>query len=170
MCRNLWEAAPQLWAEGKGKAAVQIEHLWDALSRACNVDTLCGYVVNGYQRKHENHIYERICAEHSPCLCAVNAVILPHFPPATRMEIGPEPEGKRAWTRVPCPGRDSIESVPFRIVSRSSMLMRPRLPPITGLRSAALHCASRNYGELLPKPGRHKEKGPAAPGLGDREL
>ena len=59
------EAAPQLWAEGKGKAAVQIEHLWDALSRACNVDTLCGYVVNGYQRKHENHIYERICAEHS---------------------------------------------------------------------------------------------------------
>jgi len=67
------EGAPTLWAEGKGDAAVQIEHLWDKLSRAYDVDTLCGYVLSGFQREQESYIYERICAEHS----AVFAVNVP---------------------------------------------------------------------------------------------
>jgi DNA-binding NarL/FixJ family response regulator len=59
------EGAPILWAEGKGDAAIQIEHLWDEMAREYDVDTLCGYVLSGFQRDQESHIYERICAEHS---------------------------------------------------------------------------------------------------------
>jgi DNA-binding NarL/FixJ family response regulator len=59
------EGAPTLWAEGKGDAAIQIEHLWGEMAREYDVDTLCGYVLSGFQREQESHIYERICAEHS---------------------------------------------------------------------------------------------------------
>jgi DNA-binding NarL/FixJ family response regulator len=59
------ECAPTLWAQGKADAAVQLEHLWDEMARSCNMDILCGYVLNNFQREQERHIYERICAEHS---------------------------------------------------------------------------------------------------------
>jgi DNA-binding NarL/FixJ family response regulator len=59
------ECAPSLWAQGKADAAVQIEHLWDEIARTHEVDMLCGYVLNSFQREQESHIYERICAEHS---------------------------------------------------------------------------------------------------------
>jgi DNA-binding NarL/FixJ family response regulator len=56
------EIGPTLWAQGKVDAAIQVEHLTDEVARTCDVDILCGYVLNGEQ---ESHIYERICAEHS---------------------------------------------------------------------------------------------------------
>ena len=59
------ECAPTLWAQGKADAAVQVEHLWDEIAKHYNVDILCGYVLNRFQHEQENHIYERICAEHS---------------------------------------------------------------------------------------------------------
>jgi DNA-binding NarL/FixJ family response regulator len=59
------ECAPILWAQGKADAAVQLEHLWDEIARTCNMDILCGYVLNSFQREQESHIYERICSEHS---------------------------------------------------------------------------------------------------------
>jgi DNA-binding NarL/FixJ family response regulator len=59
------ECAPILWAQGKADAAVQVENLWDGIAKTCNVDILCGYVLNSFQREQESHIYERICAEHS---------------------------------------------------------------------------------------------------------
>jgi DNA-binding NarL/FixJ family response regulator len=59
------ECAPILWAQGKADAAVQLEHLWDEIAKTCNMDILCGYVLNSFQREQESHIYERICAEHS---------------------------------------------------------------------------------------------------------
>jgi DNA-binding NarL/FixJ family response regulator len=59
------ECAPTLWAQGKADAAVQVEHLWDEIARTCDIDILCGYVLNGFQREQESHIYEKICAEHS---------------------------------------------------------------------------------------------------------
>ena len=46
-------------------AAIQLEHLWDEIAKTCDVDILCGYVLNSCQRERESHIYERICAEHS---------------------------------------------------------------------------------------------------------
>jgi DNA-binding NarL/FixJ family response regulator len=59
------ECAPTLWEQGKSDAAVEVEHLWDEIAKSCNVDILCGYVLNSFQREQESHIYERICAEHS---------------------------------------------------------------------------------------------------------
>jgi CheY-like chemotaxis protein len=59
------EFAPTLWAQGKADAAIQVEHLTDEVARTCNVDILCGYVLNSSQREQESHMYERICAEHS---------------------------------------------------------------------------------------------------------
>jgi DNA-binding NarL/FixJ family response regulator len=59
------ECAPLLWEQGKADAAVELEHLWDEIAKSCNVDFLCGYVLNSFQREQESHIYERICAEHS---------------------------------------------------------------------------------------------------------
>jgi DNA-binding NarL/FixJ family response regulator len=59
------EGAPTLWAEGKGDAAIQLEHLWNEMAGEYDVDILCGYVLSDFQREQESHIYERICAEHS---------------------------------------------------------------------------------------------------------
>ena len=59
------ECAPTLWEQGKADAAVEVEHLWDEIAKSCNVDILCGYVLNSFQREQESHIYKRICAEHS---------------------------------------------------------------------------------------------------------
>jgi MEDS: MEthanogen/methylotroph, DcmR Sensory domain len=59
------ECAPTLWAQGRADAAVRLEHLWDQIAKNCNVEILCGYVLNSFHREQESHIYERICAEHS---------------------------------------------------------------------------------------------------------
>jgi hypothetical protein len=59
------ECSPTLWKQGNADAAVQVEHLWDEIAQTHEVDILCGYVLNSYQREHGKHIYERICAEHS---------------------------------------------------------------------------------------------------------
>jgi DNA-binding response OmpR family regulator len=58
------EIAPELWAQGSADAAIQVEHVTDEIARTCNVDILCGYVLNRFQHEQESHIYERICAEH----------------------------------------------------------------------------------------------------------
>jgi DNA-binding NarL/FixJ family response regulator len=59
------ECSPTLWAQGKGDAAIQVEHLWDETARKHELDILCGYVLNSFQREQESDVYERICAEHS---------------------------------------------------------------------------------------------------------
>jgi DNA-binding NarL/FixJ family response regulator len=63
------EFSPTLWARGKAEAAVQVEHLTDEIAKTSNVDILCGYVLNSFQREQENHIYQKICAEHSAVCC-----------------------------------------------------------------------------------------------------
>jgi DNA-binding NarL/FixJ family response regulator len=59
------ECAPALWAQGKADAAIQIEHLWDEIAETCQVDVLCGYVLNSLERETESDFYQRVCAEHS---------------------------------------------------------------------------------------------------------
>ncbi len=58
------EIAPTLWARGNADAAIQVEQATDELAKTRNVDILCGYVLNSFQRE-QYHIYERICAEHT---------------------------------------------------------------------------------------------------------
>ena len=59
------ECAPILWVEGKADAAIQVEHLWDEIAQKHEVNILCGYVLNSLQREQENHVFQRICEEHS---------------------------------------------------------------------------------------------------------
>jgi CheY-like chemotaxis protein len=59
------ECAPILWAQGKADAAIQVEQLWDEIARKHEVNILCGYVLNRFQREQETHVVQRICAEHS---------------------------------------------------------------------------------------------------------
>jgi len=59
------ECAPTLWAQGKVEAAIQVEHLWDDIARSHDIDILCGYLANEFQRMENRPIYERICREHS---------------------------------------------------------------------------------------------------------
>ena len=63
------ECAPTLWEQGKADAAVEVEQLWDEIAKSYDVDILCGYVLNSFQREQESDIYERICAEHSAASC-----------------------------------------------------------------------------------------------------
>jgi DNA-binding NarL/FixJ family response regulator len=65
------EFAPILWARGKPEAAVQVEHLTDEVAKTSNVDILCGYVLNSFQRQQESHIYQNICAKHSAVCCPI---------------------------------------------------------------------------------------------------
>ena len=58
------ECAPTLWARGNGKAAVQLEQLWDRLVAIFDLETLCGYVRKDSTEREKN-IYEAICAAHS---------------------------------------------------------------------------------------------------------
>jgi len=68
------EGSPILWAEGKGDAAIQIEHLWDEMAREYDVDTLCGYVLSGFQREQEI-ISTRESVPNTPlCICSERGV------------------------------------------------------------------------------------------------
>jgi DNA-binding NarL/FixJ family response regulator len=62
------ECAPTLWLQGKVDAAIQLEHLWDEIAKKHDLDVLCGYVLTDFQRDHQNHVRELICAEHSAVL------------------------------------------------------------------------------------------------------
>jgi hypothetical protein len=52
------ESSPTLWAQGKADAAIQVEHLWDETARKHELDILCGYVLNSFQREQESDVYE----------------------------------------------------------------------------------------------------------------
>ncbi len=62
------ECSPALLDQGKVDAAIQLEHLWDEISRTCGIDILCGYDVKDFQSEQKNHVRDRVCAEHSDVL------------------------------------------------------------------------------------------------------
>jgi DNA-binding NarL/FixJ family response regulator len=59
------ECSALLRAEGKADAAVEMERLWNDLASMYNVDTLCGYPIEGFRSEDQRLIFQRICAEHS---------------------------------------------------------------------------------------------------------
>jgi len=59
------ECAPLLWAQGKGEAAIRLEHLWDEIARSHGLDLLCAYPLGSFQDGIGSRIFEKICAEHS---------------------------------------------------------------------------------------------------------
>jgi len=59
------ECAPTLLAQGNVEAAIQVEHLWDEITRNYDADTLCGYLESVVPDRHASQVFHRICAEHS---------------------------------------------------------------------------------------------------------
>ena len=59
------ESAPLLWAEGKADAAIRLEQLWNELGKTFGVDILCGYALSSFHGEKDEHVFQRICAEHS---------------------------------------------------------------------------------------------------------
>jgi DNA-binding NarL/FixJ family response regulator len=59
------ECARSLIAQGKPEAAIQLEHLWDRISRSHYVDTLCGYLLQDFRTAENRPIFEKICVAHS---------------------------------------------------------------------------------------------------------
>lgn len=59
------EIAPTLWAQGNAEAAVRLEQLWDALAKAHDLATLCGYPTRSFRGDEDTLTFRRICAEHS---------------------------------------------------------------------------------------------------------
>jgi hypothetical protein len=59
------EIAPTLLSKGNAEGAIQLEHLWDEITRGYGVHTLCGYLSSAFPDKENSPIFQRICAEHS---------------------------------------------------------------------------------------------------------
>jgi DNA-binding NarL/FixJ family response regulator len=59
------ECVHLLWAQGNAEAAIQMEKLGNHLSKIHEVDILCGYSLGSVQGGMDDHIFQRICAEHS---------------------------------------------------------------------------------------------------------
>jgi DNA-binding NarL/FixJ family response regulator len=59
------ELAPTLLVEGKTWAAIEVEHLWDEITRTLGIDTLCGYLSSSFHGSTEAQAFESICAEHT---------------------------------------------------------------------------------------------------------
>jgi len=61
------EIAPTMLLNGNAEGAIQLEHLWDEITRDYGVHTHCGYLWKA-PSKGSSLIFERICAEHSEVL------------------------------------------------------------------------------------------------------
>lgn len=59
------DCVSSLWRDGKGDATVRVEQLWDALARAHEIDTLCGYLLDPQPHDDHRKVFRRICAEHT---------------------------------------------------------------------------------------------------------
>jgi hypothetical protein len=59
------EGADLLWKQGNVEAAIQDEKLCNELTKRYDVDMLCGYSLGSFQGGTDNHMFEKICAEHS---------------------------------------------------------------------------------------------------------
>jgi DNA-binding NarL/FixJ family response regulator len=59
------EAVALLQAEGNADAAIRFEQLGNDLAKTHKVDILCAYSLNSFHGEEDEHVFQRICAEHS---------------------------------------------------------------------------------------------------------
>ncbi|HEV2731240.1 MAG TPA: MEDS domain-containing protein, partial [Terriglobales bacterium] len=59
------ECVQLLWEQGEVEAAIQFEKLGNQLADMYDVNILCGYSLGSFQGGTDNHVFEKICAEHS---------------------------------------------------------------------------------------------------------
>jgi DNA-binding NarL/FixJ family response regulator len=59
------ECAPTLCVRGNAEAAVRLEQLWDELTRTYNLDTVCGFALDGCQCEDPGAVLEGMKAIHT---------------------------------------------------------------------------------------------------------
>jgi CheY-like chemotaxis protein len=59
------EIAPTLLSKGNREGAIELERLWDEITRGYGVRTLCGYLSSAFPNHEGDAVFQRICAEHS---------------------------------------------------------------------------------------------------------
>jgi len=59
------ECVHLLWAQGNAEAAIHFEKLGNQLLSTYDIDILCAYSLGGAQRGMDDHVFQRICTEHS---------------------------------------------------------------------------------------------------------
>jgi DNA-binding NarL/FixJ family response regulator len=64
------ECALVLWTEGKADAAIRVEQLWNEVTAAYEVNTLCGYPLTSFDKVEDEQVFGRICDEHSAVVTA----------------------------------------------------------------------------------------------------
>ncbi len=59
------EMVALLWAEGKAKAAIQLERLWNNLAQRLSFSLFCAYPMNSFNREEDAELLLQVCNEHS---------------------------------------------------------------------------------------------------------
>jgi len=59
------EGVSVLLAQGKAEAVLRLEQFWNQLARRFELDTLCVYLSENFDRIDDDHVLQCICAEHS---------------------------------------------------------------------------------------------------------
>jgi PAS domain-containing protein len=59
------EMVALLWSEGKRDAALELERLWNELSKEHSFSLLCGYPIGAFDNEEHRRLFHSICGEHS---------------------------------------------------------------------------------------------------------
>lgn len=58
------EIAPILLSKGNGEGAIQLERLWDEITRGYGIHALCCYLWSAFPEHEADPVFQRICREH----------------------------------------------------------------------------------------------------------
>ena len=70
------EMVALLWAQGRIKAALHLEELWNALARKHNFSLRCGYPMQAFNREEHGESFLQICAVHGRVIPGENYTAL----------------------------------------------------------------------------------------------
>lgn len=59
------EMVAVLWAEGKTRASLRLEELWNELAKQYTFSLLCGYPMSGFPDQKENLSFLQVCHTHT---------------------------------------------------------------------------------------------------------
>lgn len=70
--RAFGEMVALLWAEGNGAAAIQLEEVWNEVTRQHGMSLFCAYPIHGFDDAEDAPQFTRICQAHSRVLPSEN--------------------------------------------------------------------------------------------------
>ena len=59
------EMVAVLWAEGKTRAAIRLEELWNELASRHSFSLLCGYPISAFPNQETNESFHQVCQTHT---------------------------------------------------------------------------------------------------------